>query len=105
MNPQTVLQERYPAADFWAYFHFLQSCIGTEKGNTHEHHICPKKQFPEYEFFFPENLITLKLGDHARAHKLLEAACGIKAPSTALIEATAWTPEREPDVRFSEHLS
>lgn len=43
---------------------------------------------------FPENSITLKLEDHAWAHKLLEAACGIKAPSTKWIESQTWTPER-----------
>jgi general stress protein YciG len=96
MNPRAVLQERYPEADFWPYFSFLEACRGTEKGlDTHEHHICPRAQFPEYEKGFPENLITLKLTDHSWAHRLLELACGIKAPSTTWIESQTWTPERQ----------
>jgi hypothetical protein len=96
MNPRTVLQERYPLADFTIYFRHLDACRTSKSLNTHDHHICPKAQFPEYKDLdsFPENSITLTIDDHSFAHKLLEAACGIKAPSTALFEATAWTPER-----------
>lgn len=85
MNPKTELEKRYPHADFWEYFCFLQKCIETEKGSTQEHHICPRKQFPEF-IDSPENVMTLRVADHAHAHRLLEAACGIKAPSTALFE-------------------
>jgi len=85
MNPQAVLQERYPNANLDKldiYFLHLDACR-TEKGlDTHEHHICPKKQFPEYAKGCPENLITLKIDDHVWAHKLLEDACGVKAPPT-----------------------
>jgi len=74
MNPRTVLQERYPQADFWEYFRFLGECKGTmPSGRTNEHHICPEKQFPEYKGA-SENLITLTLEDHAYAHELLGAA-------------------------------
>jgi hypothetical protein len=71
----SILQERYPTAHLGAYFAFVESCRGTkqESGRTNEHHICPKKQFPEYEHD-PDNLITLTIGDHAHAHKLLAAA-------------------------------
>jgi hypothetical protein len=81
MNPQTTLQERYPLADFGPYFAFLESRKETETraGCTHEHHICPRLQFPEYVEGCSWNLITLTLEDHAQAHKLLEVACGIKA--------------------------
>jgi hypothetical protein len=74
MNPRTVLQERYPSADFWEYFRFLGECSGTAPaGQAHEHHICPVEQFPEFEFD-PANLIALTVEDHAHAHKLLAAA-------------------------------
>lgn len=86
MDPKTVLQERYPLADFSVYFRHLVACR-TEKGpDTQEHHICPRKQFPEFAEGFPENLATLHIDDHAHAHRLLEAACGIKAPSTVWFE-------------------
>jgi hypothetical protein len=80
------LQERYPLADFSIYFRHLEACRTVKGLNTQDHHICPKKQFPEYRYS-PENLITLTVKDHAHAHKLLEAACGIKAPPTAWLEA------------------
>jgi hypothetical protein len=87
MNPRTTLQERYPEADFSIYFRFLDACRDTEKGlDTQEHHICPRKQFPEF-IDEAENLMTLRIDDHDFAHKLLEAACGIKAPHTAFLEA------------------
>lgn len=71
MNPRAALQERYPTADFWEYFRFLGECKGTHpEGRTHEHHICPRKQFPEF-VDAPENLITLSIDDHAHAHDLL----------------------------------
>lgn len=88
MNPETVLQERYPLADFSVYFRHLSACQTVKGLNTHEHHICPRKQFPEYAEGFPENLITLHTDDHAFAHALLEAACGIKSPHTTFIEAS-----------------
>ena len=88
MNPRAVLQERYPDADFAVYFRFLDACSGTksESGRTHDHHICPRKQFPEYAEGFRENLITLTIEDHAFVHKLLEGGCGIKSPPTAYFE-------------------
>jgi hypothetical protein len=88
MNPRAVLQERYPQADFSIYFRHLEACRGTkrESGRTHEHHICPRKQFPELEHD-SNNLITLTSEDHAHAHKLLTAACGISAPPTVLFKA------------------
>jgi hypothetical protein len=86
VNPREVLQERYPLADFSIYFRHLEACRTVKGLNTQDHHICPKKQFPEYRYS-PENLITLTVKDHAHAHKLLEAACGIKAPPTAWLEA------------------
>ena len=41
------MQAKYPEADFGEYFRFLVSCAGTEKALTEEHHIAPRKQFPE----------------------------------------------------------
>lgn len=74
MNPRTALQERYPAADLFEYFRFLGECRGTApEGTTHDHHICPRKQFPEF-IDSPENLITLSVDDHKHAHALLAAA-------------------------------
>jgi hypothetical protein len=93
MNPRSILQERYPLADFSIYFRHLDVCRTVKGLNTHDHHICPRKQFPELEQD-PDNLITLAIGDHAFAHRLLEAACGIYAPSTMFFEMQCWTPER-----------
>src|SRR5579864_3176594 len=75
MNFRAELELRYPSADFSAYFRFLEACRGTlrEAGRTQEHHICPKKQFPEFEDV-AENLMTLRIDDHAHAHLLLGAA-------------------------------
>jgi hypothetical protein len=87
LNPLAVLQERYPSADFSIYFRHLAACQVVKGPNTQDHHICPRKQFPEFATGFSENLITLSIEDHAWAHKLLEAACGIKSPPTAYFEA------------------
>jgi hypothetical protein len=77
MNPQTILQERYPAANLVVYNAFMELCRQFEpepqKGMTQEHHICPRKQFPEY-VAAPENLITLRTLLHQHAHKLLAAS-------------------------------
>jgi hypothetical protein len=84
MNPQAVLQERYPTADFSVYFRFLEACAGTQRdsGRTHGHHICPRKQFPDLEDE-PDNVITLHIDDHALAHKLLGAAVPELSRATA----------------------
>jgi hypothetical protein len=74
MNPQTVLQERYPRADFSEYFRFLETRRCSNKIGAHDHHICPKKQFPEYEFGFLENRILLSVADHMLAHEILHRA-------------------------------
>ncbi len=94
MNPRTELEKRYPEADFSIYFRHLEACKGTksESGSTQEHHICPRAQFSEYVTAL-ENLITLTLEDHSFAHKLLEAACGIKAPSSTWIESQDWNSD------------
>lgn len=86
MKSRIALETRYPVADFSAYFAFLETCIGTasEKGRTHEHHIAPKKQFPELEHD-PSNLITLTVEDHKRAHHLL----GLVVPNLGMPPA-AW---------------
>lgn len=86
MNPLIELEERYPSADFSVYFRTAEACRTVKGLNTHDHHLCPRKQFPEF-VDSPENLITVTIEDHAFLHKLLEAACGIKAPPTAYFEA------------------
>ena len=86
MNPQVILRERYPRADFSVYFRHLAACRTVKALNTQEHHICPRKQFPEF-IDSPENKIILKTDDHAFAHKLLEALCGIKSPPTTYFES------------------
>jgi hypothetical protein len=77
VNPQTALQERYPAANLVVYNAFMELCRQFEpepqKGLTQEHHICPRKQFPEHEHA-PENLITLRTPLHQHAHRLLGRA-------------------------------
>jgi hypothetical protein len=87
VNPHLELEKRYPEADFAVYFRHLDACRTERCSGTHEHHICPRKQFPEFADS-PENLIPLRVDDHAHAHKLLEAACGIKAPPAALLETS-----------------
>lgn len=97
MNPRAVLQERYPASDFSFYFRHLEACMGTEKqrGRTHEHHICPCKQFPEYEHDEPANLITLTIEDHSWAHRLLwRAHPDFSQHIEKWVAAQTWTPER-----------
>jgi len=117
VNPRTVLQERYPSADLWEYFRFLGECAGTlPEGEAHEHHICPKKQFPEYAEGFPENLITLRIEDHAFAHKLLGAAVTELRIGTEWIatntqenmsaaKKAGWTPEARARSSVAQKLS
>lgn len=77
MNPASVLQERYPTANLVVYSAFIELCRQFEpepqKAATQDHHICPRKQFPELEHE-PENLITLYTPLHMHAHELLHAA-------------------------------
>jgi NUMOD3 motif len=94
MNPRNVLRERYPAADFSVYFRHLDACRTEKSLHTQDHHICPRKQFPEYSDA-AENLITLHGDDHAFSHKLLEAACGIKSPSTVFFQASIESAARK----------
>ncbi len=86
MNPRTELEKCFPDADFSVYFREAEERRTARAWNTQDHHFCPRKQFPEF-IDSPENLITVTVEDHAFLHKLLEAACGIKAPATALFEA------------------
>jgi hypothetical protein len=86
VNPASVLQERFPLADFSIYFRHLAACRTAKGLNTQDHHICPKKQFPEYRYE-PENLITLTREDHAHAHRLLVAAVPELSNVASLIEA------------------
>lgn len=90
MNPQTVLQERYPAADFSLYFCYLEACrlSKQETEHTHGHHICPKEQFPEYKHD-PDNQITLTVAQHSHAHELLYAAVPELGAVAAWIESQA----------------
>jgi hypothetical protein len=93
VNPRQVLQERYPAANLAVYFAFIAGCRQFEpepkKGMTHEHHICPRKQFPEY-VEEPENLITLYTPLHMHAHRLLGSAVPeLSRASAAWIAAAA----------------
>lgn len=88
MNPEVTLRQRYPEADFAAYFCFLAEHSAKKSKETQEHHICPKKQFPEFAEGFPENLITLQIRDHAFAHRILELCePELKAPPSALLGA------------------
>jgi len=49
VNSRAELEARYLEADFSTYFRFLDACRGTERGrDTQEHHVCPRKQFPEF---------------------------------------------------------
>lgn len=93
VNPEVTLRQRYPEADFAAYFCFLAEHSAKKSKETQEHHICPKKQFPEYEDA-SENKITLTLTDHAEAHRILEQCePSILSPQSAWI--LACSPERQ----------
>jgi hypothetical protein len=80
MNPEAILQQRYPQYDFALYFDLLKHFRRTPKrGKTQRHHICPRAQFPEFECFdqFPENRVALTPREHGLAHLLLESlSCG-----------------------------
>lgn len=83
----SVLQAHYQLADFRPYFVFLEKCKSTQKDYSHRHHICPRKQFPEYAAC-NWNLITLSPEEHAVAHKILEqCAPELKSPPTLWIES------------------
>ncbi len=72
MNPQDVLQERYPQADFSVVFSFCEARRGRVKSKgMHGHHYCPVAQFPEFEFGYPENIIFLTIEEHIEVHKML----------------------------------
>lgn len=87
MNPRNELETRYPEADFSAYFLFIEACRALpESCEKQEHHICPKKQFPEYRIGCPENLAMLFPNDHAHAHRLLGAAVPEMIMGTGWIE-------------------
>jgi len=81
VNPQAVLQERYPQYDFALYFDLLKHFRRTPKiGVTQEHHILPRKQFSKFKDFkqYPENRIVLAVQEHVQVHVLLEAlTCGV----------------------------
>ena len=79
-NTRSVLEGRYPFADFSDYLNFIESCKGKPKRRhkyqdrrTHSHHICPRAQFPEY-IEEPANRIKLTIAEHVHAHDLLSMA-------------------------------
>ena len=82
MEPRAELEKCYPEADFSVYFQYLANCKTVKSFGMHEHHICPRKQFPEFEHA-SANKIILTAEDHAHAHRLLAAAvpelCNISA--------------------------
>jgi NUMOD3 motif-containing protein len=96
MNPRAVLQERYPTANLVVYFAFIELCRLREpkplRMMTQEHHICPKKQFPEHKDA-PENLITLWTPLHWHAHRLLSAAVPELSTVTAAWKSACQSPE------------
>jgi hypothetical protein len=79
-NARSVLQGRYPFADFGAYFSFIESCRGKLKRRhkyqdhrSHLHHICPRSRFPKHSEV-PANIIKLTIAEHVHAHDLLSMA-------------------------------
>ena len=76
--------------DYAPYSSFLEKCRTTQKDFTHNHHILPKKQFPEYELC-NWNLILLSPEEHVHAHLLLEACSNgaIKSPASLFIKSGA----------------
>ena len=95
MNPQTELQKRYPNTERACalYFAFLASIplrLWTPKSGLCRHHICPKKQFPEYRSasLFPENITVLTAEEHGKAHVLLaQIALEMGCPSPSWIDS------------------
>lgn len=86
MNLLAELQAFDSAAEFRPYFVALDKCRNTQKDFTHDHHILPRKQFPQFAEC-PENLIAVSPQEHAWLHRVLENCCPkLKAPPTALIE-------------------
>ncbi len=67
---RALLQSRFPG-DYSEAFALLEAHRDTtpEAGKTEQHHICPRKQFPEYEFGYPGNLIDLPIAVHHRIHE------------------------------------
>jgi hypothetical protein len=87
MLAQAALYAMFPSDDFRPYFVFLDKCKSTQKDYTHKHHICPRKQFPEFVDCI-WNLILLSPEEHALAHKLLEQCeATLKSPPTLWIES------------------
>lgn len=106
MNPPAALQERYPQRNLVVYNAFMELCKQFEperqKGLTHEHHICPKEQFPEHKHA-PENLITLLTPLHMHAHRLLgKAVPELSRAHPAFIASAGSTRGRKYGRPFSE---
>jgi len=88
VNPRTELEKRYPLADFTEYFSFLAEHVTEKSLNTNEHHICPRKQFPDFAQGFPENTVTLRARDHVIAHLLLSDVV------PEMLYGSAWEEQR-----------
>jgi hypothetical protein len=81
-NARSVLEGRYPFADFSEYFRYLKACAA-ERSKPHRqfldpkrkysHHICPRAQFPEFAGE-PDNQIKITVEQHIHAHDLLSIA-------------------------------
>lgn len=81
---QALLQARFPGDYSAAWALLAEHETESRTGETEEHHICPRKQFPEYEFGYPGNLIHLPIASHHLVHEHYGKA------NTALIVNSRW---------------
>ena len=90
---EAELQKQYPDGNFEPYWIAVEKCRRTEKDYTHDHHLLPEKQFPQFADFklFPENKLvanaSLERNEHAWLHRILEECGGPKAPPSAFFES------------------
>jgi|HubBroStandDraft_1064217.scaffolds.fasta_scaffold16936_5 hypothetical protein len=104
MNSSKALHAKYPSANLVVYDAFIELCRQHEPepkvGETHEHHICPRKQFPELEQE-PSNLVTLYTVLHTHAHRLLAHA----VPEIRFVTPPAWIAAAANGGRIGGRLS
>ena len=108
MDPQTELTGRYSSRDFSSVFAFLASVPLLAEGTlgTQVHHICPKKQYPQFANLklFPENGVVLSLADHVYVHLLLELCePELRSPPTTYFEVQKYAAAKGGSSSSREH--
>ena len=93
MTLQAELQKQYPLGKFDRYWAAVAQVRLTEKDYTHDHHLLPEKQFPQFADFklYPENKLVANASpdrnEHSWLHRVLEECGGPKSPPSAWLEA------------------